>query len=404
MMIYPPSIKQLQDDLAQAPATSLTVLAQKIIQGAQQMDLHKAENLSVHFSLKNASRNSQNPPEWNDDSILGASWADVEDQPLQSGEKWNEGRRATKTGVLYEFNQKGRPINPYMNTGLNGRGVLGQFGPNHAVDNGVIVIKPDETGKPVLYALGIFRKYDNDAPAFAGGFAKFSKNSDGAYIIDTTSIIQTQMEEFFEEMISGSIELLPEYQAQLENAIQAEIDIRMQSRNGVALPDDKLHEIRDQVETALKMKQVQDKDHGFLLRLTDLIAQGHECFAGPVLNASRNTNNAWIESHLSWFLMDEENWKKVKGDHPVFDYQFTAGDDASDVVYHKVDSQLIDKAFDSHGPMFAFMAASFLLDRQKKEIVIDPDIMNQIKDIEAYLSSCFSPETFTVSQTVPVLN
>ena len=132
---------------------------------------------------------------------------------------------------------------------------------------------------------------------------------------------------------------------------------------------------------------MQNKDPQFLERLRETIAEGHECFAGPVLNDNRNTNTSWIETRLSWFMMNEETWAYIKGDNPAFDYEFSAGDDASDVVYHRLDSNLIENAFASHGPMFAFMAASFVLDAQKKNLEIDPAIMEQIKDIADFLDN-----------------
>ena len=75
---------------------------------------------------------------------------------------------------------------------MNGRGVLGRFGPNHAVDNGVLTLKEDNNGDIKLHALGILRKFDGDVPALAGGFAEYSKNDDGGYTfnIETTNLIQ----------------------------------------------------------------------------------------------------------------------------------------------------------------------------------------------------------------------
>lgn len=385
-MTYPNSIEVLENDLNSAPLTPVTDLARRIIEGAKRLDLEKTKNLDINFRLSNTIRDPLNSPSITHESILGASWADNEDEPLQDGEQWNIGRRATNTNIQYEFNAAGHPVNPYMNTGLNGRGVLGQFGPNHAVDNGVLVLKNDEKGVPTLYALGILRKFDNDAPAFAGGFAKYGRDKNGAYIFDREAVIETQMEEFFEETISGSITLLLEYQKQLTPAFEAEIAQRLAGRNEQKVSQDQQHEIREQIETGLKLQQVQNKDPEFLNRLREVIAQGHECFSGPVLNDSRNTNTAWIETRLSWFMMDNETWTDIKGTNPVFDYQFSAGDDASDVVHHRLDANLIKTAFASHGPMFAFMAASFLLEKQQKGEDINSKIYEQMKSVAQFIN------------------
>jgi len=386
-MDYPNSIQRLENYLTEAPKTSITAMAKRMMQGAKRFDLEKAENLGVNFKLQGIKRDIRNPTFIEHESILGAGWADNIKEPLQNGEAWNQGRRATNTDTQYDLDENGRPVNPYMNTGLTGRGVLGSFGPNHAVDNGALVLKADKNGKPTLYALGILRKFDNDAPAFAGGFAKYTKDENGTYTFDREAVIETQIEEFFEETISGSIVLLPEYEARFDTAFEAEITKRMEGRNGQEVSDDHKHEIREQIETGLKLQQVQDKDPNFLNRLRDVIAEGHECFAGPVLNDGRNTNTAWIETRLSWFMMDEDTWVHIKGDDPVFDYKFSAGDDASDVVYHKLDANLIQDAFASHGPMFAFMAASFVLDAQSRSLEIAPEVMAQIEGIADFLDT-----------------
>lgn len=386
-MQYPNSIPALEDQLNQAPDSDITDLAARIIAGAKAFDLKKAENLGVNFKLNGIKRNTYRPNFTEHDVVKGAPWADNPNNPLEKGEKWNEGRRATATAMTYTFNAAGHPINPYMNTGLEGRGVLGQYGPNHAVDNGILVIKEDENGTPTLYALGITRKFDNDAPAFAGGFAKYARDDEGAYIFDNDAVIETKVEEFFEEMVSGSIELLPEYAALYDDELKNEVQSRLAKQNdrSTELAADIMEELEMQTTTHLKMKQVQDKDPEFFTRLRSVIADSHDCFAGPVLNDNRSTNNAWIETRLSWFLMDDDTWEYIKGDNPQFHYELSAGDDASDVILHRLDADLIEKGFASHGPMFAFMAVSFLLDAQNDAVHLDSNIISQMNDIADYL-------------------
>jgi hypothetical protein len=277
LMSYELALKSLGIDLKAAAPSAVTSLAARLIASAQQFDLNKAATLGMNAKILHVTRNAASPQDYTDKKIIGATWADKENVPLKQGEAWNKDRRATNTGLKYAFDAAGSPINPYMNTGLIGRGVLGQFGPNHAVDNGILRLKADENGAVELYALGILRKYDNDAPAFSGGFAKYRQAASGAYIFDRDAVVETQVEELFEEMISGSITLQSPYSEQLKPAIQAEYDLRMQRRNGLPLTTDQKSEIDAQIDTGLKMQQVTDLDPDFLKRLHDVVAKGHEC-------------------------------------------------------------------------------------------------------------------------------
>ena len=425
---YPPSLNRLEDDLAKAPDTDITELANRLINGAIRFDLDKTKTLGLNFRYKGKERNIAFPEGFTTEEVGKASYADPLTFPLNEGEEWNKGRRQTACGVVYEVTYDGRKDglsqdeyealpdhkktatahNPYMNTGINGRGCLGQNGPNHAVDNGMIVIKDDENGTPAIYALGILRKYDGNAPAFSGGFAKFRVDENGEQVFDKEAVIDTQLEELFEEMISGSVELLPEYQAQLPLKLALETQNRAMSVQNPRLPhkllsEDEIKHLETEIITGLKLQQVKDKDPAFIQRLRDVVANGQECFAGPVLNDNRNTNNAWIETRLSWFMMDDDIWEQVKGDNPVFDYAFSAGDDASGVVYHKLDANLLEAASASHGPMFAFMAASFILDAQDKGIKLDPSIIAQINTMADFLEQreCDTPQIQTKIKARP---
>ncbi len=358
------------------PHSEITELASSLLHGAVILDRLKAIDLPVNFKFGDLVRNASHPPEFEHPEILKAAWADNVAHPLGENEAWNKGRRATATGQVYELDAQGRPVNPYMETGINGRGVLGAFGPNHAVDNGMIILKDDGQGNKKFSVLGILRKYDNNAPALAGGFAKYKDGETGA--LDLDAIAQNQMEEFFEEAISGSVELLPEFEEKIDKNLQI----------ALAPYGDASHEMREEtrteVITALRMEQVQKYDPEFLIRLKAHIAAGHECFAGPVLNDPRNTNNAWIESRLSWSVLDDESWARIRGDDK-FGYDFVGGDDASGIVFHELNPDTIRRAYASHGPMMCFLAASFALDRQEKKIALDRNVVRQLQQVAAFL-------------------
>ncbi|GAB5389816.1 MAG: hypothetical protein Alpg2KO_27840 [Alphaproteobacteria bacterium] len=391
-MRHPASaLRTLNMQLGLAPESDLTRLAARLSEGGKGYDLHKARVLGVNFKLKDFTRNPAHPVFVEDEAVRGADWADDPAQPLAEGEAWNRGRRATASGQSYDMTEGKIPQNPYMRTGFKGRGVLGQYGPNHAVDNGILLVKPDEKGVPTLYALGILRKFDGDAPAFAGGFAKFTKQDDGAYALDRDAIVDTKTEELFEEMISGSVPLQSPYADRLEAEAAAEIAKRTAANDGQEIRKELQHEIREQIETGLKMEQVKDRDPAFWQRLRDLVSKGREAYAGPVLNDNRSTDNAWIETRLDWFMLDDDIWQKVRGDNPAYDYRFEAGDDASGVVAHRVDETLARDAFASHGPMFAWLAAAYVLDQQKKGQTIEPSIKTQLTEMADFLQK-YTPD------------
>lgn len=359
---YPDSLqalrKQIQEAQKKYPGTEITKLAQRLVQGAVDLDMAKARGLGVNGRYSGVVRSSVQPPEYDHPYLKTAVWADNSQCPLQPGEQWHKGRRATRTGAVYGFDAQGRPLNPYMNTGLNGRGCLGQFGPNHAVDNGLVAIRD---GK--FYIIGITRKHDNDAPALSGGFAKYDRN----YDLDPQTDMISRVEEFFEEMVSDSVQLLPEF------------SVRIPKGN---LSD---HEANDSRITALKLEQVRKYDPAFLQRIEDYLRGGVECFSGPVLADGRITNNAWIESRICWTFLDDKTWNGIKGDNK-FNYQLSGGDDASSVVWHYFDPAIIRTAYASHGPLMGFMAASFLLHAQAHHQPLPQTVLKQVRAVADFLS------------------
>lgn len=379
----PDYIRSLRSDFDRAsaahPGHPVLALAADLIAAAQRFDVALTQKLGVNFRFRSAVRDAAAPVEIRHESVIGKDWADDPAHPLQKGEAWNAGRRATLTGAQYALDAKGWPLSPYLNAGLTGQGVLGQFGPNHAVDNGILQARADG-----LYALGIIRKYDDNAPAFAGGFAKYKKDAQGGYILDADAIVTSKAEEFFEEMVSGSIDLLPEYEARLAPMLDKTM-ADLAAARGKPVGAVEWAEITAQVETELKLEQVEHLDPGFMRRLKDVLSKGRECFAGPLLNDNRTTNNAWIETQLSWIELDTATWDYIKGPAPRFAYDLCAGDDAAGVVWHRIDGDLMEKAFASHGPMFAFMAASYLVARVESGVKVPDGVLSQTRQTLAAL-------------------
>ncbi|MEM7618278.1 MAG: hypothetical protein AAF244_02725, partial [Pseudomonadota bacterium] len=217
------------------------------------------------------------------------------------------------------------------------------------------------------------------------GFVKYKK-IDGEYIENDSVILASRVEEFFEELVSGSIELPDGFKENVEAEYQLEISSR-KLRSGEALKKDKKDEIYGQVETYYKMRLVREKDPEFFKRLVEVLKEARECYAGPVLNSNRATDNAWIETRMFWTHLTEDKWEYIKGENPAFDYALAAGDDADGVHYFEMDWKLIHDANASHAPLFAFMAASYLLDTQEKGQELDSNIISQLEDMAGYLDA-----------------
>lgn len=105
-----------------------------------------------------------NPPYYTARSVLRCpSWADREERDdIQFNTIDGNINRISYTGEYPVLN--GFPRNPNGRTGIKGRGLLGKWGPNHAVD--IIIVRYDELNK--LEVIRIKRK-DNKQVAFPGG-------------------------------------------------------------------------------------------------------------------------------------------------------------------------------------------------------------------------------------------
>ena len=107
---YPNSLINLDKQIDRSPNTFITMLAQNLVQSAQLFDLKRSQNLGVDARCEYVTRRTDKPVSYTSNSVLGAPWADDQTSPLEVGEKWNEGRRATNTNIRYTFNEHGLPI------------------------------------------------------------------------------------------------------------------------------------------------------------------------------------------------------------------------------------------------------------------------------------------------------
>lgn len=392
-LMYNKALSAMHDTLYQAALDKQDwdscVLAACLMNQAMSHDIRQTYKLIEKPYVGSIQRNLDCPPDYNHPSLVGQIWADDADHPLEIGETWNAGRRETNTHVPYPYNENGLPLNHYLNYGINGRGVIGRFGPNHAVDDGVLRIMPNKDGKPTLHALGIVRK-DNGLSALCGGFTEFSIDSDGEYRYLHSDMIHTQAKEFVEELVSGSIELMPEYAKGLDEDIQHALS-RRATAQGKPLSEKQTAAITDEIITHRKIIQIETEDPQFIKNIEDAFSNAYPCYAGPVLNSDRNTNNAWMETRLSWIMLDEPTWDKIKGDNK-FNYQLAAGDDAESVLWYEITPELMTKANGSHDAFFAYLLSGYLLTQKHEDKRILQAVQEQAQDLITYFrSSCIDP-------------
>lgn len=385
-MNYPNSLQALNADLKKAPESKITHLAIELIERAKYFDISHAQNIRAYpqyiINGELIKRDKDNPVEYTHPSVLGSPGSDTKEKPLGDDEKWNKGRRATNTGATYIISKDGRPTHPYLEkTGITGQGTLWQYGPNHAIDNGILTIEKDNYGIPTLYTIGINRKDSPDRASLSGGFVKFEIDEHNNYIINKEAIINSKAEEFFEEMLSGSVTLREEYEDKVYKLFHDTVMQRMEERTS-SIDFEKLEVIKEQSTTHVKMEQAMNDNPELMPRLKETFAEAKECFAGPILNAGRTTDNSWIESRLSWIFLSNAKWDHIIGSSVL---RLSAGDDADSLRFDKIDANLIKNSDTSHTAMFAFMTASFLLDSQEKGRKLHPCIIQQAEDMSNQL-------------------
>ena len=221
--------------------------------------------------------------------ILVAKYADLPNaKDIQNWNTYDPVKgvlRRSFTGP-YRFDPKTHcPLNPWGNTGIWGRGVLGLWGPNHAADPVVtrwkrnadrsLYIDP-ETGKKVLE--GVLIQRPNGEWAIPGGMC------------ESGDCVNKTMRKEFEEEACGFIEATSEEKLRISESTNS-----LFSKGGVLI------------------------------------------YEGPV-NDPRNTNNAWMETTVRNFHDDD--------DTSVGRFVLKAGDDAKAVRWQVLSRGM--KLFASH--------------------------------------------------------
>ncbi|KAJ9574155.1 hypothetical protein L9F63_008411 [Diploptera punctata] len=213
--------------------------------------------------------------------IKGQSWADPEVTDTNFHPKWNsiDGNvnRVSHMGV-YKVNPF--PLNPMGRTGLQGRGVLGRWGPNHAADPIVTRWKRSEaqevelnfeTKKPILQFVAIQRR-DTGEWAIPGGMVDPGEK-----------VTSTLKREFMEEAL---------------NSLECSESEREKSKS----------------------------------MIEKFFNDGYEVYRGYV-DDHRNTDNAWMETVAVNF--HDENGTSVGA------FALSAGDDAVNVHWMDISKNLL---------------------------------------------------------------
>lgn len=368
-------------------------LAVKMLELGKALDIDQLRiNLARPFDGQ-VTRDFNNPVDYTSPFILGKPWADDPAAPLEQGEVWNQFNRASNTGLAYSFDADGYPANPFHNYGIKGRGIVGRYGPNHTVDLAPCRIFQNKEGRLAFHVLGIIR-HDNKLPALCGGYVNFRQELDGTYPYSPAIAHEAQMLEFCEELVTGSVTLLPRYAVGLKEEIEEAFQTHERD-SGFAPTDTQRNIITRELTTHRKLAQIQKEDPQFLQNIQDCFRDATTCYHGPMLSSIRNTNNAWMETHLSWFMMDEAKWTAIKGEN-IFDYDLQAGDDALEVLWHEVTPELLQNA-GSHRQLFCYVIASYLAHSQH----VDPPTLNAVKDQAQMLLSLAHPASTAAPSMTP---
>ncbi|CAL7948347.1 unnamed protein product [Xylocopa violacea] len=222
------------------------------------------------------------PVEYTAVVLKGKPWADPEIGDVSFKPKWNTlDEKVNRKSFMgdYIINEEGYPLNPIGRTGIIGRGLLGRWGPNHAVDPIVTRWKQNATGvaeinkdteKPILQFVAIQRR-DSGEWAIPGG------------MVDPGETISATLKREFMEEAMNSLRKSKAEREELEKSIRK------------------------------------------------LFEKGEEIYKGYV-DDPRNTDNAWIETVALNFHDD---------DNSVFgNVTLLAGDDARNVTWMDIDKNL----------------------------------------------------------------
>lgn len=212
------------------------------------------------------------PIEWTHPSVLKQPvWADLADPSQIVGLRL---RLSHEISPLL-INRAGRPMNPMGRTGTSGRGLLGKWGPNQAADPMVVRAIPI-AGAPAnyRYQLVAIQRKDSGQWAFPGGM-----------VDDGEHVSQTLRREFTEEAAA-----LPDKESQA--AVERQLDQIFGSGGQ---------------DTSI------------------LVYQGY-------VDDPRNTDNAWMETCVRLFLLDE---------HLGAQLALASGSDAAGVRWLDLDESLL---------------------------------------------------------------
>lgn len=159
------------------------------------------------------------PTEFNHHSIRGASWADPEEdvrrmefsvERAPAGQpggtyktKTAHGDRETFEELIYEVEGPVEPRNPRGRTGIQGRGLLGKWGPNQAVD--AIVTRYDPEGGQLQVV--VIQRVDAQRETWAlpGGIVEGKEGVDSAL----RRVIATRLQRGHEEYDSSLAHIFP---------------------------------------------------------------------------------------------------------------------------------------------------------------------------------------------------
>lgn len=228
------------------------------------------------------------PVEYTSSSVLNnPSWAD----PVNPWQifNWNKITETDRRSHMGSYNVvHGRPQNPVGRTGIAGRGKLGKWGPNHAVDPIVTRWKMDDKGKKVKHP---------ETKKFILQFVAIQRSDTGEWAIPGGMVDAGET---------------------VSNTLKREF---MEETNPAATPsaDKKNKEVAKQFDTFFK--------------------KGKEIYKG-YCDDPRNTDHAWMETVVHSFH-DASN-KIFKN------FKLKAGDDAANVAWMDVNSDLSLYAMHKH--------------------------------------------------------
>lgn len=374
-LYYRVSLRHISYDMQQKKAAkSIKKLAQKLVNSAAEYDLQKARQFeNIPFAGKRPLKAATNPY-FIARSTIGYEWSDPKEP--SPADDYNQGYRTTFSGIPYKIDEKGYPVNPYTSYDKRpGRGILALWGPSQTVTNGVVSIQNN-----LLNVYGIVRR-DDLKNALSGGYTKDLKFNTGQDLTGPV-IYKSQTDEFFEEMISGSVTLLDEYRDLARQQTERRIEQINQNRTREELPElseKEIQKVQRHVITEKKLDQVRENDSALLAQLNDRFATSKICYAGPMVASKANRRNGWVETYLSWFEMNKEDWEAINSQCQQ-NYKFQAGDDAQQAGIYEISPNLIENSSGSHSSYLGYIMASYLLHAKD----ISKDIEKQANDITSF--------------------